>query len=88
MGTSEKKTDELVQRSVALSPELWASVEAYAERISAVKIGYSAAIRHALAAYFDQLGIKPKANAPQLAQEPAKGQGSGERRGKGRGSKR
>jgi hypothetical protein len=53
------KTDEerMVQRSVALPPALWARVEAYSAKISAVKISHSAAIRDALTRYFDSIAL-------------------------------
>ena len=69
------KTDEerMTQRSVALPPALWARVEAYAAKMSAVKISHSAAIRDALTRYFDSIELPSPDEAKPVAKKGAKG---------------
>jgi hypothetical protein len=68
------KTDEerMVQRSVALPPALWARVEAYAAKISAVKISHSAAIRDALTRYFDTIELPSQGEVSGTGKTSAK----------------
>jgi len=68
------KTDDerMIQRSVALPPALWARVEAYAAKMSAVKISHSAAIRDALTRYFDSIELPSQDEASGAGKASAK----------------
>jgi hypothetical protein len=68
------KTDDerMIQRSVALPPALWARVEAYAAKMSAVKISHSAAIRDALTRYFDSIELPAQPEASGAGKSSAK----------------
>ena len=63
---------DMVQKTVRLPSELWARLEAYGTKISAVEISYNAALKHALTTFLDSQGIAvPPSSGGRRADEGA-----------------